>query len=62
MVFALASRDMGNEARARQVLGQVLAVSPRPEYARLAAMPLASWPATLRKIQYPASFLAAKSP
>ncbi len=42
MVFALASRDMGNEARAREVLGQVLAVSPRPEYARLAAMPLAA--------------------
>ncbi len=62
MVFALASRDMGNEARARQVLGQVLAVSPRPEYARLAAAPLASWPSTLRKIQYPVAFLAPKAP
>lgn len=62
MVLALATRDGGNEARARQVLGQVLAVAPRPEYARLADMPLAAWPATLRKIQHPAPFVAPKSP
>ncbi len=62
MVLALASRDVGNEALARQVLGQVLAVSPRREYERLAATPLASWPSTLRKIQYPAEFLAPKTP
>ena len=62
MVLALATRDAGNEARARQVLGQVLAVAPRREYARLADTPLAAWPATLRKIQYPAPFLAPKSP
>jgi MFS family permease len=53
MVLALATRDAGNEARARQVLGQVLAVAPRREYARLADTPLAAWPATLRKIQFP---------
>ena len=35
MVLALATRDMGNEARARQILGQVLAVAPRPAYVRL---------------------------
>jgi len=62
MVLALATRDAGNEARARQVLGQVVAVAPRREYARLADTPLAAWPATLRKIQYPAPFLAPKSP
>jgi hypothetical protein len=62
MVLALASRDTGNEARARQVLGQVLAASERREYARLAASPMSDWPATLRKIQYPAEFLAPKKP
>jgi hypothetical protein len=62
MVLALATRDAGDEARARQVLRQVLAAGPRPEYARLANAPLAAWPSTLRKIQYPASFLAPKTP
>ncbi|HEY3348488.1 MAG TPA: hypothetical protein VGM13_01775 [Thermoanaerobaculia bacterium] len=62
MVLALATRDTGNEAGARRILGQVLAARPRPEYARLADTPLAAWPSTLRKIQYPASFLAPKSP
>ncbi|MGA7990608.1 MAG: hypothetical protein WCC53_04180, partial [Thermoanaerobaculia bacterium] len=62
MVLVLASRDAGDEARARQVLGQVLAVRDRREYARLAALPMSDWPATLRKIQYPAEFLAAKTP
>ncbi|MEO8054915.1 MAG: hypothetical protein ABI768_07170 [Acidobacteriota bacterium] len=62
MVLALATRDTGNEAGARKILGQVLAARPKPEYARLAAAPLAAWPATLRKIQYPASFLAPKTP
>lgn len=62
MVLALFSRDMGNEARARQVLGQVVAVAPRPAYARLADMPIASWPSTLRKIQYPPAFLAPARP
>jgi len=62
MVLALATRDMGNEARARQILGQVLAVAPRPAYARLAELPFAAWPATLRKIQFPADAPAPKAP
>jgi hypothetical protein len=62
MVLALAARDAGDETRARQILGQVLAVSPRREYARLAAAPLAAWPATLRKVQVPAASLASKAP
>jgi hypothetical protein len=62
MVLALALRDSGNEARARQVLAQVLAVSPRREYARLAGLPISDWPPTLRKIQVSAEFLARKEP
>lgn len=62
IVLALAARDAGNEALAREILGQVLAVSPRREYARLAESPIAAWPPTLRKIQYPAEFLARKEP
>jgi hypothetical protein len=55
IVLALAARDSGNEALAREILGQVLALSPRREYARLAESPIAAWPPTLRKIQYPAA-------
>src|SRR5450830_326397 len=62
IVLALAARDAGNEALAREILGQVLAVSPRREYARLAESPIAAWPPTLRKIQYPAEFLIRKEP
>ena len=62
IVLALAARDAGNEALAREILGQVLAVSPRREYARLAESPIAAWPPTLRKIQYPAEFLVRKEP
>ncbi len=62
MVLALAFRDAGDEARARHVLGQVLAAGPRHEYARLVDMPLAAWPATLREIQLPANLLRPKSP
>ncbi len=62
MVLALALRDAGDETRARQVLGQVLAAGPRPEYARLADMPLAAWPATLREIQLPPGLLRPKTP
>jgi hypothetical protein len=62
MVLVLAARDLGNEARARQVLGQVLAVAPRPGYARLAELPFAAWPATLRKIQFPSDSGASKAP
>jgi tetratricopeptide (TPR) repeat protein len=62
IVLALAARDTGNEALAREILGQVLAVSTRGEYARLAASRMAAWPPTLRKIQYPAEWLARKEP
>jgi len=62
MVLALAARDAGDETRARQVLGQVLAVSPRAEYARLARSPISEWPATLRRIQVPVEFLSRKAP
>jgi len=51
MVLALAARDSGNEALAREILGQVLRAGARPEYARLASLPLAEWPATLRTAQ-----------
>jgi len=53
MVLALAARDSGNEARARQILGQALQAGARREYARLATLPLAEWPATLREAQLP---------
>lgn len=62
MVFALAARDDGNEARARQVLERVLAAGGRREYARLADVPMPAWPSTLRKIQYPAELLGARTP
>jgi MFS family permease len=62
MVLALIARDGGNEARARHVLGQVLAVSPRREYVRLAGSPMSDWPPTLRKIQVPAEQLGRKEP
>ena len=51
MVLALAARDSGKEALAREILGQVLQAGARPEYARLASLPLAEWPATLRASQ-----------
>ena len=51
IVLALAARDAGNERLAREILGQVLLVSTRPEYARLSSTPLAEWPATLREAQ-----------
>ncbi|MDL2718056.1 MAG: hypothetical protein PT977_09895 [Acidobacteriota bacterium] len=51
IVLALAARDAGNERLAREILGQVLAVSPRREYARLSTLRLAEWPATLRDAQ-----------
>ena len=41
MVLALAARDSGNERLAREILGQVLHAGARPEYARLASLPLA---------------------
>ena len=53
LVLALASRDLGNEAQARQVLGQVRAADPRPEYERLAATPIGEWPQGLRALRYP---------
>ena len=62
IVLALAARDSGNEPLAREILGQVLAVSRRREYARLAESSITAWPPTLRKIQYPADFLARKEP
>lgn len=62
MVLALAFRDSGDEAQARRVLSQVLAARERPDYAALAGEPLSAWPATLRKIQVPAAFLAPKTP
>lgn len=51
MVLALAARDSGNERLAREILGQVLRLGARPEYERLASLPLASWPVTLREAQ-----------
>ena len=51
MVLALAARDSGNEALAREILGQVLRAGGRQEYARLVSLPLAEWPATLRLAQ-----------
>ena len=51
MVLALAARDSGNEGLAREILGQVLRAGARPEYERLASLPLAEWPATLRMAQ-----------
>jgi hypothetical protein len=62
MVLALVLRDTSDEARARQVLGQVVAASPRRDYARLVEAPLAAWPATLRKIQHPSEFPESKTP
>lgn len=62
MVLALAARDDGNEARARQVLERVLAAGGRREYASLAGAPMSAWPSTLRKIQYPAELLSARTP
>ena len=53
IVLALAARDTGNEALAREILGQVLRAGGRPEYARLSSLPLAEWPATLRDAQAP---------
>ena len=58
MVLALASRDLGNETRARQVLGQVVAVAPRPAVRPARGHADRRVAATLRKIQYPAAFLA----
>ena len=51
IVLALHARDAGNEALAREILGQVLRAGGRPEYARLSSLPLAQWPATLRDAQ-----------
>jgi len=51
MVLALAARDSGKEALAREILGQVLRAGGRPEYARLTFLPLSEWPATLRAAQ-----------
>ncbi len=51
LVLALAARDAGNEALAREILGQVLHAGGRPEYARLSSLPLVQWPATLRAAQ-----------
>ena len=51
IVLALAARDTGNETLAREILGQVQRAGGRPEYARLASLPLAEWPATLRDAQ-----------
>ncbi len=51
MVLALAARDSGNETLAREILGRVLRLGARPEYARLTSLPLAKWPATLREAQ-----------
>ena len=62
MVLALAARDSGNETLAREILGQVLRAGTRPEYARLASLPLAEWPATLREAQLPKAREAAKEP
>ena len=62
MVLALAARDSGNETLAREILGQVLRAGARPEYARLASLPLAEWPATLHEAQLPKAREAAKEP
>lgn len=51
IVLAIAARDSGNEALAREILAQVLRAGGRPEYARLSSLPLAEWPATLRDAQ-----------
>jgi hypothetical protein len=51
MVLAFAARDSGDEALAREILGQVVRAGGRPEYARLASLPLAEWPETLRAAQ-----------
>jgi hypothetical protein len=53
MVLALTARDLANEPRARQILGQVVAVDARPAYLRLVNAPLAAWPPTLRAVQLP---------
>lgn len=62
IVLALAARDSGNETLAREILGQVLRAGARPEYARLASLPLAEWPATLHEAQLPKAREAAKEP
>ena len=51
VVLALAARDLGDEERARTNLAAVLRVAPRPEYQRLAALPVSEWPATFRDVQ-----------
>ncbi|MEO8585648.1 MAG: hypothetical protein ABI584_05775, partial [Acidobacteriota bacterium] len=60
IVLALAARDAGNERLAREILGQVLAVSPRREYGRLSTARLAEWPATLRGAQGVRAALASR--
>ena len=62
MVLALAARDSGNERLAREILGQVLRAGARPEYARLASLPLAEWPATLHEAQLPKAREAGEEP
>ncbi len=62
MLLALAARDSGNERLAREILGQVLRAGGRPEYARLASLPLAEWPATLHEAQLPRALEAGEEP
>ncbi len=51
VVLALAARDLGDEEKARANLAAVLRAAPRPEFQRLAALPVSAWPATFRDIQ-----------
>jgi hypothetical protein len=62
MVLALAARDSGNERLAREILGQVLRAGARPEYAPLASLPLAKWPATLHEAQLSRARQASEKP
>jgi hypothetical protein len=50
VVLALAARDMGEAETARANLAAVLRAAPRPEYQRLAALPVSEWPATFREV------------
>ncbi len=51
VVMALLARDMGYEENARSNLSAVLRAAPRPEYQRLADLPVSDWPATFREVQ-----------
>lgn len=52
IVMALAARDRGDERVARETLGRVALVSPRPTLQRALNTPLAAWPRTLRAMAW----------